>query len=97
MRKKSTVKNISKTGGFIEFEKQLSDNENYKNICEYLKKITFKKKFFGGVDEIDVWNKIEILNRIYESALLEERSRYSVLISEYKKSRGLEVVENGEK
>lgn len=37
-----------------------------KNISEYLKKLKFKKKIIGGIDEADVWQKLELLEKEYE-------------------------------
>ena len=42
----------------------------------------FRKKFFGGVDEADVWKKINELNQMYEELHEEERMRYDLLLEE---------------
>lgn len=39
-------------------------------IHEWLKSVKFKKKFFGGVDEVDVWDKISELNALYEKLII---------------------------
>ncbi len=36
------------------------------DISKFIKEIKFKKKLFGGVDELEVWNKIEALNLEYK-------------------------------
>lgn len=36
------------------------------DISRFIKEIKFKKKLFGGVDELEVWNKIEALNLEYK-------------------------------
>lgn len=36
------------------------------DISKFIKDIKFKKKLFGGVDELEVWNKIEALNLEYK-------------------------------
>lgn len=36
------------------------------DISKFIKEMKFKKKLFGGVDELDVWNKIESLNSEYK-------------------------------
>lgn len=49
---------------------------NYSNdplqneIIGFLQRVRFKRKFFGGVDEADVWKKIGELNSLYERAAL---------------------------
>lgn len=52
------------------------------DIVQWITKLKFKKKMFGGVDEADVLKKIEELNSLYESALLNERARYDALLKE---------------
>lgn len=51
-------------------------------IAEWLGQVRFKPKAFGGVDEADVWRKLDELNSLYERALLAERARCDALISE---------------
>lgn len=50
-------------------------SEEQKAIYDYLNNVRFKRKLFGGLDEADVWKKIEELNRLYEKALLADRIR----------------------
>ena len=66
--------------------KNKQENENLKEIEEWLEKVRFQKKFFGGVNEQDVWNKISELNKMYESALRDERVRYDTLLEHYRKT-----------
>lgn len=40
--------------------------KNIDDISKFLKDVKFKKKTFGGVDEFDVWSKIEKLNNEYK-------------------------------
>lgn len=60
------------------------ENESIGNtpeeIAEWIRSVKFKKKMLGGVDEEDVWKKIEELNELYEKALLYERARYDTLL-----------------
>lgn len=39
-------------------------------IKQWLQAVKFKKARFGGVDEADVWKKIDELNSLYEKALI---------------------------
>lgn len=69
-------------------DKQVN-NEQWLNleqmkIAKWLKKLRFRKKFLGGVSELDVWKKIGELNAMYEAALTAERVRYDALIEHYK-------------
>lgn len=50
-------------------------SEEHKEITEWLKSVKFKKKSFGGIDEADVWKKIEELNTLYEKLLIAERAK----------------------
>jgi hypothetical protein len=60
-------------------------------IGQWLKKLRFRRKLFGGVSEKDVWKKIGELNAMYEASLAAERIRYDTLI-EYFKRTGINVV-----
>lgn len=62
-------------------------NLEQERIIDWLKKVKFKKQFIGGVDEQDVWKKINELNEMYEDALKAERIRYDVLLEAEKKKR----------
>lgn len=44
-------------------EKQLSA------ISEWLSNVKFKKNIMGGLDEADVWKKIQELNDLYEKLI----------------------------
>ena len=73
------------------------DNVNQEfeqKTAEWLKKIHFKKKLFGGVSETDVWKRIGELNSMYEAALAEEITRYDTLIEHYRKSCIMAVKKN---
>ena len=51
-------------------------------IANWLREVKFRKKVFGGVDEADVWQKINALNDIYKEAWIAERARYDALLAE---------------
>ena len=40
-------------------------NHEQQRISKWLQEVRFKKAFFGGVEEADVWKKIEELNSMY--------------------------------
>lgn len=65
--------------------KKNNENENTKEISEWLENLRFRKQFFGGLREEDVWKKINELNEIYQAALKAERIRYDALLDHYKK------------
>lgn len=57
-------------------------NHEQERIQKWLKQVRFKKAFFGGVDEADLWKKIAELDSMYEAALSAERARYDALLAE---------------
>lgn len=56
--------------------------EQEEKITSFLRQVKFRKKVFGGVDEKDVWQKIQQLNDMYSQALIAERARYDALLEE---------------
>ncbi len=60
-------------------------NREQLQIINWLKEVRFRKQLFGGVNEQDVWKKIEKLNEMYEAALKAERIRYDVLLEQQSK------------
>ncbi len=73
-------------------------NFEKESIKSWLEEVRFKKAFFGGVDEADVWKKIGELNSLYESALRAERARFDALLEERVSfSKILLKNENGER
>lgn len=44
-------------------------NQEHKEIIKWFQTVKFRRMMFGGVDENDVWKKLEELNRLYESAI----------------------------
>lgn len=55
-------------------------------IVPWLQKVRFRKCLFGGVNEADVWKKLEELNAMYETALAAERARYDALLEAQQKA-----------
>lgn len=49
------------------------------DISKILKEIKFKKKLFGGVDELDVWNKIESINLEYKELFEIMQTKINIL------------------
>lgn len=59
--------------------------ESEQQLTEWLSNVKFKKTLFGGVDELDVWKKIEELHSLYEKSLSEQRIYYETLLEEEKR------------
>ena len=49
-------------------------------ILEWLRKVKFRKNLLGGVDEVQMWKKLEELYGLYENAIRAERARYNALL-----------------
>ena len=75
----------NRIGGSAIDSKRIPEEENSwqqeNRIVKYLQQLKFKKKLFG-VDEADVWKKIQQLNHMYEESLKWERKRYDLLLKE---------------
>ena len=50
-------------------------------IVEWYRKVKFRKNLLGGVDEVQMWKKLEELYGLYENAILAERARYNALLA----------------
>ncbi len=51
-------------------------------IAEFIKKMKFRKSLFGGVDEKNVWKKIDDLNNEYKSVFDAQEVKYQTLLEE---------------
>lgn len=75
----------NRIGGSAIDSKRIPEEENSwqqeNRIVKYLQQLKFKKKLLG-VDEADVWKKIQELNHMYEESLKWERKRYDLLLKE---------------
>lgn len=70
-------------------------NREEQEIINWLKEVRFRKQLFGGVNEQDVWKKIEKLNEMYEAALKAERIRYDVLLKQQSKLSDNSILSKG--
>lgn len=61
-------------------------NHEYEVLIKWFQTVKFQKVWFGGIDESNLWKKLEELNKLYEAALSAERARYDALILEHTKS-----------
>lgn len=63
-------------------------NQEHKEIIKWFQTVKFRRALFGGVDENDVWKKLQELNQLYESAIRVERERYNILLTDHEKTYG---------
>ena len=61
-------------------------NHEQEKLRQWFQKVKFRKVLFGGVDEIQLWKKLEELNQIYETSLSAERARYDALLADHQRS-----------
>lgn len=61
---------------------QQAYDEKLYAISQYLAKVKFAPRF-SGVDEADVWRKLEKLCELYEDALVAERMKSAQLEQDY--------------
>ena len=80
-----TSANINNQAAFQDTLEAEVLNQEQLQIINWLKEVRFRKQLFGGVNEQDVWKKIEKLNEMYEAALKAERIRYDVLLEQQSK------------
>ena len=52
------------------------------DIADQLSAMKFRKKTFGGVDEADVWKKLEQLQQTYQLVYDEQAAYYQALLDE---------------
>lgn len=52
------------------------------DIADALSAMKFRKKAFGGVDEADVWKKLEALQQTYQLVYDEQAAYYQALLDE---------------
>lgn len=52
------------------------------DIADALSTMKFRKKIFGGVDEADVWKKLEQLQQTYQLVYDEQAAYYQALLDE---------------
>lgn len=56
--------------------------KNMDDIAELFKGMKFRKKLLGGVSEMDVWKKLEQLQKEYRSAYEIQQERYEARLQE---------------
>lgn len=69
---------MNKTPSDEKERRSLGEAVTYRGAVTYLKKVKFTTKLFG-VDEADVWRKIEKLCELYETAIELQRDRIEEL------------------
>ena len=82
MKREAQTTESRKTGD----EARMSHEQQ--RIAQWLDKVKFRKKLFGGIREKDVWKKIGELNDMYNVALIAERARYDALLEQQLRMAG---------
>ena len=55
-------------------------NHEQEKLHRWLQTVKFRKVLFGGIDETQMWKKLEELDRLYEAAISAERARFDALL-----------------
>lgn len=56
--------------------------EESREIIKCIQQMHFRKKFFGGVDEMDVWRQLEALQIEYEKQMMKQKIRSDAVLKE---------------
>lgn len=59
-------------------------DKSMERIAQMLSEMKFKKKFIGGVSEMDVWKKLELLQKEYTRLYELQAQRYEAIIEHIK-------------
>lgn len=54
--------------------------KDMRDIAELFEKMKFRKKLFGGVDERDVWRKLDIVQKEYRSIYEAREAKFRALL-----------------
>lgn len=57
-------------------------SKSMEDIADFIKNMKFKRKLFGGVDELSVIKQMEALQNEYRSVYDQQAAYYSALIDE---------------
>ena len=61
-------------------------NREQEKLIEWMQTVKFRKVLIGGLDEAQVWKKLEELNQLYDAAIRAERARYDALLGAHKEA-----------
>lgn len=61
-------------------------NREQEKLFEWMQTVKFRKVLIGGLDEAQVWKKLEELNQLYDAAIRAERARYDALLGAHKEA-----------
>ncbi|WP_276815136.1 hypothetical protein [Faecalibaculum rodentium] len=58
------------------------ERKTMKDVSDYFRRLQFRKRLIGGVDEMDVLNKLENLQRLYEMVYETQKAWYEGRLKE---------------
>ena len=58
-------------------------SKDMNDIAEMFRRMKFRRKLIGGVDEQDVWRQLDAVQRAYRSAYEAQAVRYETLLAEH--------------
>lgn len=63
-------------------DEKFSSYKTMDDIASFIDKMKFRKKTFGGVDELDVLKQMEALQQVYRSVYESQAAYYQALLDE---------------
>lgn len=63
-------------------DEKYSSYKTMEDVASFIDKMKFRKKTFGGVDELDVLKQMEALQQIYRSAYESQAAYFQALLDE---------------
>ena len=57
--------------------------KSMQDIAIMFQELKFKKKFIGGIDERDVWRKLDLIQQEYRSIYEAQETRYKTILEIY--------------
>lgn len=63
-------------------DEKFSSYKTMEDVASFIDKMKFRKKTFGGVDELDVLKQMESLQQIYRSAYESQAAYFQALLDE---------------
>ena len=77
-RSAKTEHTLPETGTETDINRRAVNREHEK-LIQWFRTVKFRKVLIGGVDEAQIWKKLEELNKLYEAAISAEPVSYTHL------------------
>lgn len=71
-------------GGKERSRKKSGQTAKNARLLQWFSTVRFRRKWFGGVDEADVWKQLSVLHQLYEKELQSQKAYYEGKLSAYR-------------